>query len=263
VNYINIKTKINEINRCNYNYKWQSKNLNIVIPMAGEGRRFYEKYSFPKPLIDIHGKPMIQLVVENLNIEANYIFIVRKEHYEKYNLKYLLNLIAKNCEIIIVDQTTRGAAETVLLAKSKINSDESLFIVNSDQFIEWNNEDFYYSSMTDNSDGCILTFKSSHPKWSFCTVDDMEIVTSVTEKIPVSDIANVGMYFWKKGSDYVKYAEQMIDKNIRTNEEFYVAPVYNQAIEDKKIIKHVPVEKMWGLGTPEDLEYFLNNYENL
>ena len=112
----------------------------------------------------------------------------------------------------------------------------------------------------DNIDGGILTFRSVHPKWSFAKLDSNNYVTEVAEKKPISDIATCGIYFWSKGSDYVKYAEQMISKNIRVNNEFYVAPVYNEAILDNKKIKTFDIPRMWGLGTPEDLNVFLENY---
>jgi dTDP-glucose pyrophosphorylase len=112
-----------------------------------------------------------------------------------------------------------------------------------------------------NADGGIVTFKAIHPKWSFAKVNENGLVTEVAEKNPISDNATVGYYFWKHGSDFVKYAEQMISKNIRVNNEFYVCPVFNQAIEDQKEIKIFNVEKMWGLGTPEDLNYYLENYK--
>ena len=114
-----------------------------------------------------------------------------------------------------------------------------------------------YKMQERNVDAGILTFKSTHPKWSFAKVDDNGYVTEVAEKNPISDIATVGIYYWKKGSDYVKYAEQMIEKNIRHNNEFYVCPVFNQAVEDGKKIITYDIDNMWGLGTPEDLEYFL------
>jgi dTDP-glucose pyrophosphorylase len=204
---------------------------------------------------------MIQVVVDNLNIEAHYIFLVQKEHYEKYNLKHLLNLIAPGCDVVQVDGVTEGAACTTLLAKDLINSDEPLLTVNSDQFVEWNSNEVLYSWSADSIDGGILTFKGTHPKWSFAKLDDHGFVSEVAEKSPISDNATVGIYYWKKGSDYVKYAEQMIDKNIRTNNEFYVCPVFNEAIQDGKKIKIKEIKKMWGLGTPEDLNYFLQNHK--
>jgi dTDP-glucose pyrophosphorylase len=117
-----------------------------------------------------------------------------------------------------------------------------------------------YSFVSGGSDGGIITFKSMHPKWSFVKVDDHGWVTEVAEKKPISDTATAGIYFWKKGSDYVKYAKQMIDKNIRLNGEFYVCPVFNEAILDGKKIKIKSIERMWGLGTPEDLDFYLKNY---
>ena len=107
----------------------------------------------------------------------------------------------------------------------------------------------------------ILTFNSTHPKWSYAKLNDLGFVTEVAEKKPISDLATVGIYYWRKGSDYVKYAEQMIDKNIRVNTEFYVCPVFNEAIQDNKKVRTYNIDKMWGLGTPEDLEYFLKNYK--
>ncbi len=242
---------------------WKSEKMNVVIPMAGAGSRFASAgYTFPKPLIEVNGKPMIQVVVENLNIEAQYTFIVQKDHYEKYSLQYLLNLIAPNCNIVQVEGVTEGAACTTLLAKEYINNDYPLLMANSDQFVEWNSNECLYAFNADGVDGGILTFKSTHPKWSYAKIRDDGFVSEVAEKKPISDNATVGIYFWKKGSDYVKYAEQMIEKNIRVNNEFYVCPVYNEAIDDGKKIRIKDIKKMWGIGTPEDLNYFLEHYQS-
>jgi HAD superfamily hydrolase (TIGR01509 family) len=242
--------------------KWQGGKLNILIPMAGAGNRFQQAgYTFPKPLIDVKGKPMIQLVIENLNIEANYIYVVQKEHRAKYNLDTLLNLITPGCKIVEVDGLTEGAACTTLLAKEYIDNDSPLLMANSDQFVEWDSNEFMYKMNEQKVDGGFLTFKATHPKWSFTKVDENGYATELAEKNPISDIAIVGIYYWAKGSEYVKYAEQMIEKNIRTNNEFYVSPVYNEAIGDGKKIKPFHIDKMWGLGTPEDLNYYLENYK--
>jgi HAD superfamily hydrolase (TIGR01509 family) len=237
---------------------WRSESLNVLIPMAGAGSRFETAgYTFPKPLIEVRGKPMIQVVVENLNIDARFIYIVQKSHYEKYNLEYLLRLISPRCTIVQVEGVTEGAACTTLLAREFIDNNDSLVIANSDQFIEWNSSETLYSFMANGIDGGMVTFNATHPKWSYVKIDDNGIVMQVAEKIPISNLATVGIYFWKKGSDYVNYADQMIKKDIRTNGEFYVCPVFNQAIEDGKKFKVRNVENMWGLGTPEDLNQFL------
>ena len=243
--------------------KWQGGNMNVLIPMAGAGTRFEKAgYTFPKPLIEVNGKPMIQVVVENLNVDAKHIFIVQKSHYEQYNLKHLLSLITPGCEIIQVEGITEGAACTTLLAKKLIDNKEPLLIANSDQFVEWDSNEFLYSMQADKVDAGILTFQSLHPKWSFAKLDEDGFVDEVAEKKPISENATVGIYYWSKGSDYVKYAEQMIDRDRRVNNEFYVCPVFNEAIEDNKKIKIFPIDKMWGMGTPEDLERFIKGHKS-
>jgi beta-phosphoglucomutase-like phosphatase (HAD superfamily)/dTDP-glucose pyrophosphorylase len=262
VTYENINNKIDELKMDNKKThpKWVDKKLNVLIPMAGAGSRFEKAgYTFPKPLIDVNGEPMIKVVTDNLNIEANFIYIVQKSHREKYNLDTLLNLISPNCKIVEVDGLTEGAACTTLLAKELIDSSNPLIIANSDQYIEWDSNEFMYKMNETNADGGIVTFQSTHPKWSFAKIDENGFVTEVAEKNPISDIATVGVYFWKHGSDYVKFAEEMINKNIRVNNEFYVCPVFNQAIANCKKIKTFNIKKMWGIGTPEDLNYYLEN----
>ena len=263
VEEVNAENVLNFINSLEQKkpMKYQGKNFNVLVPMAGAGSRFSQAgYIFPKPLIEVNGKPMIQLVVENLGIDANFIFIVQKEHYEKYHLQYLLNLIAPNCKIVQVDGVTEGAACTTLLAKEFIDSDSPLIIANSDQVVDWEPSKFYYSMVSDNIDGGILTFKGSHPKWSYSRLGEDGYIAEVAEKRPISDNATVGIYYWQKGADYVKYAEDMIQKNIRVNNEFYVCPVYNQGIEDGKKFKIFEIPKMWGIGDPESLDYYLKNH---
>ena len=260
ITYNNIYKHLN--NQVNMTPKWKNEKLNILIPMAGAGSRFEQAgYTFPKPLIEVNGKPMIQVVVENLNLDANYIYVVQKAHREKYNLDTLLNLLTPGCKIVETDGLTEGAACTALLAKDYIDNDNPLFFANSDQFVEWDSNEFMYKMQETDADGGIVSFTATHPKWSFAKIDENGLVTEVAEKNPISDIATVGYYFWKHGSDFVKYAEQMIDKNIRVNNEFYVCPVFNQAIEDCKEIRTFNTTGMWGLGTPEDLNYYLENHK--
>ena len=264
VTLANINKKISEIdNNPIMKPKWTDKKLNVLIPMAGAGSRFEQAgYTFPKPLIEVNQKPMIQLVVENLNMDANYIFIVQKSHREKYNLDTLLSLITPGCKIVEVDGITEGAACTSLLAKEFIDNDYPLFFANSDQFVDWDSTEFMYKMNETNCDGGIVTFKATHPKWSFAKINELTgLVEEVAEKSTISNDATVGFYYWKHGSDFVKYAEEMIEQNIRVNGEFYVCPVFNQAIKDNKHIRTTTIKEMWGLGTPEDLRYYLENYK--
>lgn len=229
--------------------------------MAGEGSRFAkEGYTFPKPLIDVGGRPMIQTVVENLDFDAEYIFLVRSEHMEKYSgLRDALNRISNgNFKIVEVDALTEGAACTALLAKEHIDCDEDILIANSDQYIEYEKENFFLLKNLSNVDSIVWCFNAVHPKWSFVRTNARGYVTEVAEKKPISNIATCGIYWYRKGSDFVKYAERMIERNVRVNNEFYIAPVFNELIDDGKTLVPFYVHKMWGLGTPEDLNTYLS-----
>ena len=257
--YDNLINHITNINNMQIP-KWVDTQLNIIIPMAGAGTRFSQAgYSFPKPLIDVNNKPMIQLVIESLNIDAHYIYIVQAEHKSKYNLDSMLKLLTPNCTIIETNGITEGAACSLLLASDYINNNNKLLIANSDQFINWNSNEFMYKMSETNCDGGIVIFNSTHPKWSYVKLSDAGNIIEVAEKNPISTNATVGVYFWKYGSDFVKYANQMIEKNIRINNEFYTCPVYNEALLDNKIILPYTAAEMWGLGTPEDLTQYLNH----
>lgn len=244
---------LNAINLLN-----ETNKINILIPMAGKGNRFLEKgYSKPKPLVQVKDKTMIESVVENLSIDGQYIFIVQKEHCDKYDLDSILESIAPDSIIIPIDWYTNGTAITTLIAKAFINDSNKLIIANSDQLVDWNSKHFADMLDKDGCSGSILLFNDNNPKWSYAKINN-DLITEVAEKVVISENATVGIYGWTNGSDYVKYVEQMIKKDIRTNDEFYVCPVYNEAIQDGKKIAPFFVGRMIGLGTPEDLEYYLN-----
>jgi len=233
--------------------------INIVVPMAGRGSRFAQAgYEMPKPLIDVFGHPMIEYVTKNIkpDSEHKFIYICQEEHLVKYGLAEKLNEIAPGCEIVTVDHITEGAACTVLLAEKFINNDDAMMIANSDQYVD-TNINVYLEAMED-ADGLIMTMPADDPKWSFINYDENGYVTMVREKEVISNEATVGIYNYKRGKDFVKYAHKMIDKNIRVNNEFYVAPVYNEMIEVGMKIKFKDVgAKMYGLGIPEDLNFFM------
>ena len=233
--------------------------LNIVIPMAGRGSRFAQAgYQNPKPLIDIYGHPMIEYVVKNItpSCEHRFIFICQQEHLEKFALRDALKAMAPTCEIVTVDHITEGAACTVLLAEQYIDNDDPMMIANSDQFVD-TDINTYLAAMG-SMDGLIMTMPADDPKWSFIKYDENGFVTMVREKEVISNEATVGIYNYKHGADFVKYAHQMIEKNIRVNNEFYVAPVYNEMVEaGLKIGYHNVGSNMYGIGIPEDLNYFM------
>ncbi len=242
--------------------------INIVIPMAGLGSRFSKVgYEKPKPFIDVDGKPMIVRVLENLSFpNARYILIARKEHIEKE--KELVCQIENdfNATFISIDKLTEGTACTVLYARKYINNDEPLLIANSDQIVDINIFDFINDCKNRNLDGSILTFVDEYkdPKWSFAKLDENNLVTEVKEKIVISEFATVGIYLYSRGRDFVDASIDMIINNDRVNDEFYTCPTYNYAIKDgSKIgIYNIEFDQMHGIGTPEDLNLYMNKIKN-
>jgi dTDP-glucose pyrophosphorylase len=240
--------------------------LNIVIPMAGAGSRFASKgYLDPKPLIKVDGVQMIRLVIENLKPAQphRFIFICQRAHLEAYELQSKLEEWAPGCAVLTVDGVTEGAACTVLTARELINNDAPLMIANSDQYVDVDVNEYLSYMHNHHLDGLIMTMKASDPKWSFVGLNNENLVTEVVEKVVISDEATVGIYNFRSGREFVAAADDMIQKNLRVNNEFYVAPVYNQLINEGANVGVFNVGEeangMYGLGIPADLELFLAN----
>jgi dTDP-glucose pyrophosphorylase len=239
--------------------------LNIVIPMAGKGSRFANAgFKDPKPLIPVHGIPMIRLVISNLrpSCKHRFIFICQRDHYASYGLNELLPQWTTDPEVVLLDDITEGAACTVLTAKNLINNADPLMIANSDQYVDSSIDQYLADLESRLLDGLIMTMTANDPKWSFAATNSDGMVKRVAEKEPISHDATVGIYNFACGSDFVDAAEAMIEANERVNGEFYVAPVYNRMVEAGKRIGIYGIgsdgQGMHGLGTPADLEVFLS-----
>ncbi len=241
----------------------KARKINIVIPLAGEGTPFqHAGYAFPKPIIDINGKSMIEIVAENLRPNAAYrfIFICKKEHYLKYSLEEMFKrAVGKNFEVIQLTEPTQGAACTVLTAVDYINNDDELIIANSDQVVDIAIDDFITYSRTQKADGAIMTFRSSHPKWSFARLGTDNSIIEVAEKKVISNKATVGVYYFRHGNAFVDAAVSMIEKDIRFNNDFYVSLVFNELILNGGKIKNWEIDQsqMHSMATPEDFMKYM------
>lgn len=239
--------------------------LHIIVPMAGAGSRFANAgYTDPKPLIPVHGVPMIKVVIDNNTPTRDhmFIFICQSVHVARYGLREKLSAWAPGCEIVEIDGLTEGAACTVLKARHLIDNGHPAMIVNSDQYCDVD-INTYLQAMDDNSaSGLIMTMKADDPKWSFVGFDEQGLVNRVVEKEVISDEATVGIYNFRSGKQLVTALESMISKGLRVNGEFYVAPAYNEIIADQCKVIHYGIgtegNGMYGLGIPDDLNLFLS-----
>ncbi len=238
--------------------------LNIVIPMAGRGSRFANAgFTDPKPFIRIDGVPMIELVISNLRPSCphRFIFICQQTHLKRYGFQHRLQTLVPGCEIVGVPGLTEGAACSVLTASDFIDNPEPLLIANADQWVDVNVDDFLMVAARNETDGLIMTMPSNSPKWSYVRHDAAGRVCQVVEKTVVSDEATVGIYHFRRGSDFCREAKAMIMANERSQGEFYVAPVYTRLYNaGQTAIKTCNIgNSMHGLGTPEDLAGFLQS----
>ncbi|MDP3726773.1 MAG: glycosyltransferase family 2 protein [bacterium] len=239
--------------------------MNILFLAAGRASRFKEAgYTVPKSLVEAKGKPMIQYAVESLSFvkNAQLLFLVLKEHEDNHAIsEKLKKLFGMAIRIIIVDHVTEGAVATALLAREFIDNQEELIISNADHYFISKQFEKALRKKDKNYSGMIPVFEATHSRWSFAKVNEKGFITEVAEKVPISNTATVGAYFFKHGKDFVWAADQMIRKDIRRNNEFYVCPVFNELIGRGDKIKAVNVEAMWSLGTPEDVTYFDKYYK--
>ena len=239
--------------------------MNIVIPMAGLGKRFSDAgFNTPKPLIDINGTPMIQKAISSLDLAGQYIFIIRQTEYSNI-LSDFLREIKPQCIIKEIDYTTDGPACTVDLVREHINNASELIVANCDQIMWWNGNSFLNYCRSNSFDGVLVTYNSNTTKNSYASIDRKGNVTCVREKEVISNISLNGIHYWKKGSYFVdSYLQMYAAGDVAENGEYYVGPTYNYMIGDGKSVNvyHIPEFQHHAVGTPEDLRAYIRN-ENL
>ena len=233
------------------------------MPMAGKGTRLQSYDSYPKPLVKILGKTIVEWSIDTLGLKGNFIFCCKKEHIEKFEIDKVLKKIVPNCKIISIDYQTKGTMESVLEASDLINSDEELIISDTDHYLNWDTKYFNNSIRNKEIDVCVMVFpeKWNSTKASYVKLDKQGFVIESAEKQPISETATVGVHYFKKGSDLVNFGNEMIEKGIEYNNEFYVTPVYNLFSKYKKKIITFPIKKMWALGSTEEVNLFLKEFD--
>lgn len=231
--------------------------VNILIPIAGLGSRFPSNKYPIKPLIPIHGKPMIVRAVESLGIKGNYIFVVRVNEYTDEIVSTIYKYIPY-AHIVYTDKLTDGPACSALLCESIINNNHKLVITNCDQIMEWDSLSFMHHAKM--YDGCVVTYTSNSKKNSFAKLGNDGKVLYIREKEVISNIALNGIHYWRHGKYFVESAKRMIANNERYNNEFYIGPSFNYMVSsDLHVgIHHIPNMQHNAVGTPEDLKTYLN-----
>jgi RpiB/LacA/LacB family sugar-phosphate isomerase len=232
------------------------KKYNLLLPIAGKAQRFLDAgYTMPKPLILANHKHVIDWSLESVDYsECNLIFIVRLDHIYNFSIdKILKQKFGDDIQIVVLDKITRGALETCVLAEQYIDNDIPLLIYTPDVYFE---PQFKPNTIPNDSEGFLLTFLANSADHSYSQCDINGKVSRVVEKEVISEHANVGLYYFNSGKEFLKYGKEVIEENMLVKNEFYIAPMYNLMIRDGKYVTCADTEKMHVLGTPSTLEFF-------
>lgn len=237
--------------------------MNIVIPLSGRSSRFLNNgFNKPKFLLPLHNdKTMIEGAVDSLNIIGQLIFVVQTEHCKLFQIDKFLKEKYPESIITYLDHYTDGCVQSVYEAtKNIINDSTPLIISNCDQYLEWNSDAFLDVANLPDTDGCVLTYYANTDKNSYIRLDEKGNAIELREKKVISEHSLVGVHYWKRGSDFIDSAEDMLSRNIRDNNEYYVSISYNYLIQKGMNIKHCPMredEVYHSIGVPETYYEFL------
>lgn len=235
--------------------------MNILILMAGSEKDFAEK-GYPKYLIEIQNKPMIQRTIELLEtVGDNITCIIRKDDQEKYFLGDTLKILCPKCKIIEVAGDTKGAVCSALFAIDEINNDEELLLINGSQLIKTDISPAIEDFRKRNLDGGIVTINAVHPKYSSVLLDENNLVVQTSEKRPISNMASTGCCYFKKGADFVGAAFAVIEKDVNTQGQYYISATFNEMIlNNRKIgIYEIPKKDYLTFSSYQMYEKYLSN----
>ena len=235
-----------------------NKKFNLLLPIAGAAKRFSDVgYTMPKPLIMANNRHIIDWSMDSVKLDdCNIIFVVRAEHVYNFSIDEILKeKFGEDITIVVLDHMTRGSVETCLEARKFIENDKPLIIYTPDVYFQ---NQLDPEDIDPNLDGFVLTFKANSPAHSYVKLDNNGYATKTAEKEVISQDAAVGVYYYKTGDMFVKYAERLIHNDITVKNEFYLCPMYNLMIQDDLKIKTKSAQKMHVLGTPAELEFFTN-----
>lgn len=237
--------------------------LTVLVLLGGNSAFFdSQQYVFPKSLIEIKGKSMIQHVIENLdriNLEKKFVFAIKETECQKYHLDQVLCLLTDNqCEIVSLARETKGAACSALMAIDWIDHDEPLLISNGDQVLDAELGRIFQQFLNEGKDVAVVCFESVHPRWSFAKLDEAGNVIEAAEKRPISKNAIAGLYFFRHGADFVRAAMKSIKKDANVDGLYYIAPALNELILENKLISMYKVrnEDYHSFYSPQKIKEF-------
>jgi NDP-sugar pyrophosphorylase family protein len=236
------------------------------MPIAGLGSRFTTAgITKPKPLITIGDKPMVRWAADSIPFvdDQEFVFVVREAHVDKYDIdEKLRDLFSPDVDIVVIDYLTEGPACTAELAGEYVNDEESVIVTDSDHYFRSEAYDQLLTDPPEDVSGAIPVFQATDEGLSYSAVNDDMRITRVAEKERISQYANIGAYYFGEFGDFRWALERTREKERTVNEEYYVAPLYNELIERGDDVLARNCDTVWSLGTPDAVETFEEEYLN-
>lgn len=223
--------------------------MNILVPMAGEGTRTKDLYVGPKPMLPVGERPMFYHAVSSAErLDANLIFVVRSDH----NIADEVRTLFPDSSIVLQDGRVNGAVLSCLLAKNLI-TEAPLLIMDCDMAVRFD----YWSLFRFVSDVGVVTFPSDNPAYSYVVSNMALQVLDIAEKKTISNNAVAGSFFWKRGTDFIKLAEQVVQREHTS--EVYLSSVIKEAVLDGLTVKRYDAEMAYDLSTEAGQFKYLND----
>jgi NDP-sugar pyrophosphorylase family protein len=237
--------------------------MKIVLLLSGDNKPFLDAgFTYPKPLIEIHGKTILQYVIESIKPLINHgwelVAVLRKEDVQRFHLDKVVELLSPKSKIVAINSQTSGAACSVLLAGSHFQPEDRILIINGDQILNHPISETINKFISSKLDAGVITFPDVHPRWSFVKCDVNNMVVEAAEKRPISNNATAGIYYFSKYDDFFASCKKMIQKNANIDGNFYVCPIFNEMIlSGKKIgVEQIQRNQYWPLSSPKDIQEF-------
>ncbi len=214
--------------------------INVVIPLAANLYFESTEYVYPKPLIEIKGAPIIQLVINSLKTlpaPIRFIFIVNRKDEARFHLSDTFRLLTNDaCEVVFLEGQSKGATCSTLMAISHIQGKDQLVIANGDQVFNMQLSTVIEDFKNRRLDAGVICFDSVHPRWSYVRVNDKGDVIEAAEKRPISRHAIAGFYYFAEGDEFIRLGMKQIEKGSEVNGQYYVAPALNEFVLENKAI---------------------------
>lgn len=205
--------------------------MKIVVLMGGENLDIKSE-RYPLYMTEFNEELVLERQIAGLQklSPRELIFCVRSTDIRNFNVDDVIRQTADNALCVQVAGPTAGSVCTALLAAEHIDENEEIVLVAADELIDADLVGIVEAFRARNCDAGVLSFRSVHPRYSFALLDADGDVCEVAEKKPISKHALASFYYFRSGRDFVRSALNVVRKDRKINNAFYISQTINEMI---------------------------------